>query len=115
MLLFGARHVGAPACLHPVTCSAEAEAQEEAVAGASSDKSGSGDSGMEKITKYLTEKLKLYDSPETVDQSSKQKELFSTLDLDGIVEYINKQGSPKIITMAGAGISTCKRRSMPLR
>lgn len=36
---------------------------------------------------------------------------FQVLDdvsLDGIVDYINKKGCKNIITMAGAGISTCK-------
>lgn len=36
---------------------------------------------------------------------------FQVLDdvsLEGIVDYINKKGCKNVITMAGAGISTCK-------
>ncbi|XP_014606138.1 PREDICTED: NAD-dependent protein deacetylase sirtuin-2 isoform X2 [Polistes canadensis] len=60
------------------------------------------DSGMEKIRKYLLQKLKLYDSDSEQESSSVLKELT----IDGIVDYIKQNPDCKIITMAGAGIST---------
>lgn len=65
------------------------------------------DSGMERLRKYLTQKLRLTDS--SSDQSDeKQQKVLRELSLDGIVEYIKQNKNCKIITMAGAGISTCE-------
>lgn len=83
--------------------------QSKTTAGPSSEKPGSEDSGMEKIRKYFSEKLKFYDSSDSPkSKETKEKKVLDSLDLDGIVEYIKNRGCRKIITMAGAGISTCK-------
>ncbi|XP_076247624.1 sirtuin 2 isoform X2 [Calliopsis andreniformis] len=59
---------------------------------------------MEKLRKYLAKKLRFYDSSECSGQP--QQKVLSELSLDGIVEYIKGNENCKIITMAGAGIST---------
>ena len=42
-------------------------------------------------------------------ESETQKEkLISSFDIDGIADYIKKKKCKNVITMAGAGISTCK-------
>ncbi|XP_043686014.1 NAD-dependent protein deacetylase sirtuin-2 isoform X2 [Vespula pensylvanica] len=61
------------------------------------------DSGMEKIRKYLIQKLKLYDSDNEQESSPG---VLKELTIDGIVDYIKQNPKCKIITMAGAGIST---------
>ncbi|KZC07432.1 NAD-dependent protein deacetylase sirtuin-2 [Dufourea novaeangliae] len=61
---------------------------------------------MEKIRKYLAQKLRVFDSSK-YDGQSQQKTL-RELSLNGVVEYIKENENLKIITMAGAGISTCK-------
>ncbi|XP_012280366.1 NAD-dependent protein deacetylase sirtuin-2 isoform X2 [Orussus abietinus] len=61
------------------------------------------DSQMEKIYKYLSQKLKIYDSDKDEPQPQKILKEFT---LDGIVDYIKENGCHRIITMAGAGIST---------
>lgn len=63
------------------------------------------DSGMEKIRKYLIQKLKLYDSD---NEQESCPGVLKELTIDGIVDYIKQNPKCKIITMAGAGISTCK-------
>lgn len=78
------------------------EEEKEQATALSEDQSEVEDSDMEKIRKYLLERLGLYDSPEESDNGK----LLSDLSLDGIVEYIKKNPNIKIITMAGAGIST---------
>lgn len=60
---------------------------------------------MEKIRKYLAQKLRLFDSNN--EQNNPQKVLHE-LSIDGIVDYIKEKENCKIITMAGAGISTCE-------
>ncbi|XP_006619182.1 NAD-dependent protein deacetylase sirtuin-2 isoform X1 [Apis dorsata] len=61
------------------------------------------ESDMEKIRKYLAQKLRLFDSNN--EQNNPQKVLHE-LSIDGIVDYIKEKENCKIITMAGAGIST---------
>lgn len=61
---------------------------------------------MEKIRKYLAQKLRLFDSSDNNRQS--QQKVLRELSLDGVIEYIKENENCKIITMAGAGISTCK-------
>lgn len=65
------------------------------------------DSEMERLRRYLIQKLRLIDlsTSNQSDQSSQQKVL-RELSLDGVVEYIKEKPDCKIITMAGAGIST---------
>ncbi|XP_060818561.1 NAD-dependent protein deacetylase sirtuin-2 isoform X1 [Bombus pascuorum] len=62
------------------------------------------DSDMEKIRKYLAQKLKLFDSSDYDEQS--QQKILRELNIDGVVDYIKETENCKIITMAGAGIST---------
>lgn len=62
-----------------------------------------GVSEMNKIRKFLTN-LKIFDTADKISN----KQILNELTLDGIVEFIKKPGCKKIITMVGAGISTCK-------
>ncbi|XP_043274439.1 NAD-dependent protein deacetylase sirtuin-2 isoform X2 [Venturia canescens] len=82
------------------------DSQSDKTAGASSEKPENKDSGIEKIRKYFSEKLKMYDSTDSAKSETKEKKILDTLDLDGVVEYIKQKNCRKIITMAGAGIST---------
>lgn len=64
---------------------------------------------MEKIRKYLAQKLRLFDSSNNNEQSQNNPhKVLRELSIDGIVEYIKEKENCKIITMAGAGISTCE-------
>lgn len=65
-------------------------------------------SEMEKLRRYLAQKLRLVDLPANDHNNESQQLVLSKLNLDGIVEYIKENTNCKIITMAGAGISTCK-------
>jgi len=65
-------------------------------------------SEMEKLRRYLAQKLRLVDLPANDQNNEPQQLVLSKLSLDGIVEYIKENTNCKIITMAGAGISTCK-------
>ncbi|KAL2717356.1 NAD-dependent protein deacetylase sirtuin-2 isoform X1 [Vespula squamosa] len=56
-------------------------------------------SGMERIRKYLIQKLKLYDSYNEQESCSG---ILKELTIDGIVDYIKQNQKCKIITMAGA-------------
>ncbi|XP_031847836.1 sirtuin 2 isoform X2 [Nomia melanderi] len=62
------------------------------------------DTDMEKIRKYLGHMLRIFDSSDYDGQS--QQKVLRDLSLDGIVEYMKENENLKIITMAGAGIST---------
>lgn len=62
---------------------------------------------MERLRRYLAQKLRLVDLPAN-DQNDESQSVLRNLSLDGIVEYIKENANCKIITMAGAGISTCK-------
>ncbi|XP_014218528.1 NAD-dependent protein deacetylase sirtuin-2 isoform X2 [Copidosoma floridanum] len=59
------------------------------------------DSGMEKIRKFLEQKLHIFES----SHEPGEKVLEDTT-VDGIVDFIKTNNVTKIITMAGAGIST---------
>lgn len=63
-------------------------------------------SEMEKLRRYLAQKLRLVDLPTNDQNNESQQLVLSKLSLDGIVEYIKENTNCKIITMAGAGIST---------
>jgi len=63
---------------------------------------------MERLRKYLAQKLRLVDLPANDQNDESQQLVLRKLNLDGIVEYIKENTNCKIITMAGAGISTCK-------
>lgn len=74
----------------------------------SSESSDLEDSGMERLRKFLAQKLKLIDSTDNGQDDESQQKALRELSLDGIVEYIKEHENCKIITMAGAGISTCE-------
>lgn len=61
------------------------------------------DSKMEKIRMFWAQKLRLFDSS---DYGQSPQKVLKELSLEGIVEYIKENENRKIITMAGAGIST---------
>lgn len=63
---------------------------------------------MERLRKFLAQKLRLVDFSENDQNDQSQQKILNELNLDGIVEYIKKKSNCKIITMAGAGISTCE-------
>ncbi|XP_050293397.1 NAD-dependent protein deacetylase sirtuin-2 isoform X1 [Anthonomus grandis grandis] len=75
----------------------------------SSDRRSSEDSGsglnFSGLQRYLTEKLGFLGLDDDEAESSSHKVL-NDVSLDGIVDYIQKNGCKNIITMAGAGIST---------
>lgn len=79
-------------------------APDEQTSGISLDPAETEDSKMDKFLKYLSQKLRLYDSADGETQS--HQKVLREVSLDGIVEYIKDNGITKIITMAGAGIST---------
>ncbi|XP_015608363.1 NAD-dependent protein deacetylase sirtuin-2 [Cephus cinctus] len=62
------------------------------------------DSAVEKVCKYLAQKLRLYDSTDESEQTSQK--VLTELSLDGIAEYIKSTRCKNVIVMAGAGIST---------
>lgn len=65
------------------------------------------DSNMERLRRFLTQKLRLVDSSDNDQSDELQQKVLRKLTLDGIVEFIKESGSSlKIVTMAGAGIST---------
>ncbi|EFN80021.1 NAD-dependent protein deacetylase sirtuin-2 isoform X2 [Harpegnathos saltator] len=61
---------------------------------------------MERLRKFLNQKLKLIDSSDNDQGEESQQRVLRELSVDGIVEYIKEHESCKIVTMAGAGIST---------
>ncbi|KAK9298425.1 hypothetical protein QLX08_008220 [Tetragonisca angustula] len=81
----------------------EKKSNEEA-ANSSSEQEEVEHSDMEKIRKYLAHMLRLSDSSNYDEQS--QQKVLRELSIDGVVDYIKENENCKIITMAGAGIST---------
>lgn len=74
----------------------------------SSESSDIEDSEMERLRRYLVQKLRLVDLSTSNRTDQSQQRILHELSLDGIVKYIKEKPDCKIITMAGAGISTCK-------
>ncbi|KAL6421435.1 hypothetical protein ACFW04_013892 [Cataglyphis niger] len=72
----------------------------------SSESSEIEDSEMERLRRYLIQKLRLIDLSTSNQNDLSQQKILCELSLDGIVEYIKEKPDCKIITMAGAGIST---------
>lgn len=64
------------------------------------------DYDVDSIRRYLAQSLGLYDPPETTAVAANR--VLETVDLDGVVKWINSERCKNIITLAGAGISTCK-------
>eukprot|EP00092_Neocalanus_flemingeri_P024380 GFUD01026436.1.p1 GENE.GFUD01026436.1~~GFUD01026436.1.p1 ORF type:complete len:378 (-),score=135.32 GFUD01026436.1:461-1594(-) len=66
-----------------------------------------GTSSVEAIRQYLAAKLGIgSEDLEKLNDDQKHPSILSTLDFDGIIEYIKEGKAKNIITMAGAGIST---------
>ena len=57
--------------------------------------------------KYFSKALDISDEP-------KPESLLDEVTFEGIAKYIKSDKCQKIVTMAGAGISTCKHRSLKL-
>lgn len=65
-------------------------------------------SQFEYIQQFLKHKLGLsHDDEKTVDS----KQALKKLDFEGLLDHWKEKGFKKIITMVGAGISTCKSSS----
>ncbi|KAJ8874421.1 hypothetical protein PR048_025270 [Dryococelus australis] len=60
-------------------------------------------SGVGRVLQYFARKLRL-----TTDEEQQQKKILDDFSLEGIARYILDGKAKNIITMAGAGISTCK-------
>lgn len=60
---------------------------------------------MDSVRRYLAQKLGLYEPPEPPAPSEK---VLEDVNIDGIVKWIQSERCKNIITMSGAGISTCK-------
>lgn len=82
----------------------EKKLNEEPTHGSTSEQEEVETSEMEKIRKYFAQKLRLFDSSDYSEQS--QQKVLREVSLDGIIEYIKEKENCKIVTMAGAGIST---------
>lgn len=54
----------------------------------------------------------LVDLMKHLETKDPPKQLLSSVDLEGIVQLIKDKKATNIITMAGAGISTCKKFSV---
>lgn len=70
------------------------------------------DLDVDSIRRYLAQKLGFYEAAESappvpVDQ------VLDEVNLDGIVKWIKNERCKNIITLAGAGISTCKSKFKP--
>nr|XP_034185859.1 NAD-dependent protein deacetylase Sirt2 isoform X3 [Osmia lignaria] len=82
----------------------EKKPNEESVQSSSEQEEVEEESEMEKVRRYLAQKLRLFDSSDYSEQS--QQKVLREVNLDGIIEYIKENENCKIVTMAGAGIST---------
>uniref|UniRef100_A0A2A4K008 Uncharacterized protein n=1 Tax=Heliothis virescens TaxID=7102 RepID=A0A2A4K008_HELVI len=63
------------------------------------------DLDVDSIRRYLAQKLGFYEPPETAAPTD---QVLEEVSLDGIVKWIQSERCKNIITLAGAGISTCK-------
>lgn len=63
------------------------------------------DLDVDSIRRYLAQKLGFYETPES---SVPVNKILDEVNLDGIVKWIKSERCKNIITLAGAGISTCK-------
>lgn len=81
------------------------DASEKAAESSSSSASSSSKVNMDYIQQFFASKLRLFREG---DGTPKEHQVLKTIDLDGIVEHWKNNGCKKIVTMAGAGISTCE-------
>lgn len=63
------------------------------------------DLDVDSIRRYLAQKLGFYEAPEAAAPPS---QVLEEVNLDGVVKWIKSERCKNIITLAGAGISTCK-------
>lgn len=63
------------------------------------------DLDVDSIRRYLAQKLGFY---EQVEPSAPAEKVLDEVNLEGIVKWIKSERCKNIITLAGAGISTCK-------
>lgn len=70
------------------------------------------DLDVDSIRRYLAQKLGFYEPPETT--SAPVEQVLDEVNLDGIVKWIKSERCKNIITLAGAGISTCKCKNINL-
>lgn len=88
---------------------------DDASGGASDYKNPTSDKSrfhLDYIQQFLKQKLGLED-----DAEAHTTQTLKTVDFQGLVEHWKEHGFKKIVTMVGAGISTCKKkvRNIPLR
>lgn len=60
---------------------------------------------VDSVRRYLAQKLGLYEPPELPAPSEK---VLDDVNIDGIVKWIQSEKCKNVITLSGAGISTCK-------
>lgn len=63
------------------------------------------DLDVDSIRRYLAQKLGFYDP---IESSQSSEKVLDEVSLEGIVNWIKSERCKNIITLAGAGISTCK-------
>lgn len=64
---------------------------------------------IERIRQYLSDKLGFYTTDNYDDKDGvPRKRVLETVDIDGVIKHWKNGGFKKIVTMVGAGISTCK-------
>lgn len=67
---------------------------------------------IERIRQYLSDKLGFYTTDNYDDKDgAPRKRVLETVDIDGVIKHWKNGGFKKIVTMVGAGISTCKYRA----
>lgn len=59
---------------------------------------------MDYIQQFFADKFRLHKS----DEGASSSKILKTVDFAGIFDHWNEKGFKKIVTMVGAGISTCK-------
>lgn len=64
------------------------------------------DLDVDSIRRYLAQKLGFYEPSEP--PTAPVEQVLDEVNLDGIVKWIKSERCKNIITLAGAGISTCK-------
>lgn len=72
------------------------------VAGTSSSKGNK--INLDYIQQFIADKFRLHKS----DEGASSSQILKTVDSAGIVDHWKEKGFKKIVTMVGAGISTCK-------
>ncbi|XP_016845338.1 NAD-dependent protein deacetylase sirtuin-2 [Nasonia vitripennis] len=82
--------------------SSSVEEQESSSSSLDQAEGGDSDTSMDKIRKFLEQKLHIFDN----NSSDHVEKVLTETTVDGVVEFIKTHNVKKIVTMAGAGIST---------